>query len=257
MSLSFYQARDGFLERVHPVTKLVWLMLAFVPPFWGTTPQAIAPAFSLLLILGLATGAAHGFWRMRKLLLLMVLMSLVLWTFFYAGQHRLWSLGPITFYRESLAYGLAIGMRLDCFILATIIFLCSTRTEDFTYGLRRMGLPFSISFTLSLAFRLTPLFIETAEIIVQAQRARGLDPSSGRLLTRIRRHVPIIIPVLVSGLRRADQMAVALESRGFGCGGERTFLARYTLTWRDAILLCLTLAITTVLALNRLVWRTW
>ena len=56
-------------------------------------------------------------------------------------------------------------------------------------------------------------------------------------LARLRRYVPIVVPILVSGRRRADQLAVALESRGFGNGAHRTILSEYPVTWRDFVLL--------------------
>lgn len=139
--------------------------------------------------------------------------------------------------RLSLLYGITICLRLNCFVLAAIIFLTCTPIEDFTYGLYRMGPPFAVSFALTLAFRLTPLFMETAQAIAMAQQARGLDLDSGGLFQRIRRYVPIIVPVLVSGLRRADQLAVALESKGFGMAGRRTTIMAFRISWRDVALL--------------------
>ena len=153
-------------------------------------------------------------------MLLLFVMSVVLWGLF-----------------QSVAYGVTIGLRLVCFVTATVVFLTCTRTEDFTVALSKLGLPFVVSFTLSLAFRLAPLFMETAQTIAMAQRARGLDLDSGGPLSRLRRHVPIIVPVLVSGLRRADQLAIALESKGFGGGKPRSVLSEYAMTWRDGALI--------------------
>jgi energy-coupling factor transport system permease protein len=121
-------------------------------------------------------------------------------------------------------------------VLAAVIFLTVTPTEDFTFALSRLGVPFVMSFALTLAFRLTPLFIETGQTIAMAQKSRGLDLDTGGILKRIRNHVPIVIPVLASGLRRADQLAVALESRGFGKEKKRTLLSEFSVTWRDGIM---------------------
>ena len=138
-------------------------------------------------------------------------------------------------------------------MLAAIIFLTCTPIEDFTYGLSKMGIPFVASFALTLAFRLTPLFIETGQAIVMAQKARGLNLDSGGVLRRIRHYVPIIVPVLASGLRRADQLAIALESRGFGKGKKRSVISRFPLTWRDYILLSVIFLAVALMGLNRVV----
>jgi energy-coupling factor transporter transmembrane protein EcfT len=191
--------------------------------------------------------------RVYKLMILLFVMSAVLWSFFYKGQTALCTLGPLVIMKESLLYGITIGIRLNCFVLAAIIFLASTPIEDFTYGLSKLGIPFAVSFALTLAFRLTPLFIETGQAIVMAQKARGLDRDSGGILRGIRHYVPIIVPVLASRLRRADQLAVALESRGFGKGKKRSVISEFRITWRDYVLLSVVFLAGALMALYRFV----
>ncbi len=237
MSLSFYRPTGSFIERVHPAIKIVALVLAFAPPLLSAGPAAIFPYFALLLAVALLSGAGPNLSRVKSLMIVLFFMSVVLWTFFQKGTVPLMRLGPIVIHKESVLYGVTVGLRLNCFVLAATIFLTATRIEDFTCGLSMLGLPFVASFALSLAFRLTPLFIETGQTIAMAQRARGLDLESGGPLKRIRRYAPIIVPVLLCGLRRSDQLAIALESKGFGSAGARTTLSEFKIEWRDFILL--------------------
>ena len=181
--------------------------------------------------------AGNNLLRMYKLMIILFIMSTILWTFFYRGQTVLFTFGSITIMKESVLYGITIGIRLNCFVLAAIIFLTCTPIEDFTYALSKLGLPFVASFALTLAFRLTPLFVETGQTIVIAQKARGLELDSGGLLKRIRNYVPVIIPVLASGIRRADQLAIALESKGFGKTKKRSNVSEFRTTWRDFVLI--------------------
>ena len=95
------------------------------------------------------------------------------------------------------------------------LFLSVTRIEEFAYALTRLGLPYKVGFTMTMAFRLVPVFVDAAATVVQAQRCRGLDFERGRLWQRMRRYVPVIVPVFMGALRRADQMAMALDARGF------------------------------------------
>ena len=67
---------------------------------------------------------------------------------------------------------------------------------------------------MSLAFRLVPLFMDSALTVVQAQSLRGYDFNQGNLLERMKRYVPAVIPVFMGALRRANNMAMALEARG-------------------------------------------
>lgn len=243
MSLAFYRPTDSFFEKLHPATRLIALVMAFIPPFFSRTPLEGLPYFALLLAAAALAGALPNVRKVGGIMVILFVMSVILWSVFQRGGTPLVALGPVAVTSEGLRFGTTVGIRFNCFVLAAVIFFTATRIEDFTYGLSRLGLPFVVSFTLSLAFRLTPLFMETGQAIVLAQKARGLDLDAGGPLARLRRHIPIIVPVLISSLRRADQLAVALESKGFGRQGQRTVLAEYRLTWRDAVLPAVLLAV--------------
>jgi len=91
-----------------------------------------------------------------------------------------------------------------------------------------------------------PVFLESVLTVVDAQRCRGLDFTRGPLHRRIARYVPVIVPVFIGGLRRADQMAFALEVRGFSAGRRRTGLPRPPLDAGDWLLV----AVASVIAIS-------
>jgi len=130
-------------------------------------------------------------------------------------------------------------------VAAGLVFLSTTRVEEFTAALRRLGLPFPVSFAFSLAFRFVPTFADSAYTIIQAQKSRGLDLESGGILTRIRRHVPLLIPAVVGAVRTTDLLAMALESRGFGGSGRRTEYLELKARWQDFLVSGLLLAAVT------------
>ena len=78
---------------------------------------------------------------------------------------------------------------------AGILFLSTTRIEDFAYALTRLGMPYTVGFTMTMAFRLVPVFVDAATTVVQAQRCRGLDFERGGLWQRVLRYVPVMVPV--------------------------------------------------------------
>lgn len=226
----------SFLAQVHPTTRVLCLLGSFVPPFLGDGVLDLLP-WLLLLGLGIRdAGAWPGVRRLLPLMGILLVMSLVLWTLFRPQGPLLWTWGPLAVHRDGLLYGLTTGVRLCCFVLSALIMLACTHSEQLTRALARLGLPWAMSFALSLAFRLTPLFLETGQTILQAQRARGLDLEGAGPWQRIRRTAPVIVPILVSGLRRADQLAIALEARGFGHPGPRSSLDLHPVTWRDGVL---------------------
>jgi len=90
-----------------------------------------------------------------------------------------------------------------------------------------------------------PVFFDAALAVVQAQRCRGLELGRGGIVARLRRFVPILVPVLIGALRRADRMAMALELRGFNSGRPRTTYLRAR-AGRGDVLAGAVLVVTTV-----------
>ena len=235
MSASFYMDKDSALHRLHPVTKIVLLLLSFVSAMMIEHPLWLLGLVMLYALAGARSGVWTGLWRVIWLLMLIALASFVIWSLAYAGKTRIPALGFLPVTKEGLLFGAGMGVRLDLMIFCGLIFLATTPLEDFTYGLTRMGLPFPVSFALSLSFRLAPLFGDTVGTILEAQKARGLSVESGGILGRMKNYVPLLAPVFASALRRADQLAMALESKGFGRPGKRGAYREYAAGGRDAV----------------------
>jgi energy-coupling factor transport system permease protein len=137
--------------------------------------------------------------------------------------------------RSSLVFGLGRGIKLAELLAASVLFLSTTRVEEFTVGLAKLGVSYRVGFAISLAFRLVPLFIDSAMTIVDAQKLRGYDFDHGRLFERMRRYVTVVIPVFMAALRRANNMAMALEARGFGLRNRPTTLIEYPVVGADVL----------------------
>ena len=119
-----------------------------------------------------------------------------------------------------------------------MLFLSTTKVEEFTAGLSRLGVPYRVGFAITLSFRLVPLFIDAAVTVVQAQRLRGYDFDRGGPLERVRRYVPVVIPVFMGALRKANSMAMALEARGFGMSRQPTSFIDYPFEPGDITAVC-------------------
>lgn len=228
MALTLYVPGASPVHRLHPVTKVASLLAVVVAAFLVDRPRVLAPLLLALLALLLAVGGADNLRRFRILFVLTFVFTLVVWTFF-GGE----TTGTPT--RAGFFLGLSTAVRLATFLAAGLVFLTTTRVEEVAYALGRVGVPYKVGFTLMLAFRLVPVFFDAALSVVQAQRCRGLAFDRGGPLTRLRRFVPVIVPVLIGALRRADRMAMALELRGFNSGRPRTTYLRARAHPRDAV----------------------
>ena len=216
-----YLDRDTWLHRLDARTKVVSLLGIFAVALIFSDPRfLIAPAILVVMALVSAEALAN-LRKMWLLLTLLFLYCLLLWPFFVTGRTPMIAMGTLTLTNEAVRYGVAMGLRLDVMFLGGILLLSITRIEEFTLALQRLGLPGPMAFALSLAFRWVPSLIGAAGLIVQAQRARGLDLGAGHALGRIRRYPPLVVPLIGHTLRHTRLLAMALESKGFGPGAER------------------------------------
>ncbi|MEO8606123.1 MAG: energy-coupling factor transporter transmembrane component T [bacterium] len=230
-----YLDNDTWVHRLHPLVRLAGMVAVFIAAFVVDRPEWLVPLVLGIVALLIGTGSLANIWRLRLLFSLVFVTTLLIWTFFYGpdGQPPLWSWGPIHVSRTAPWFGLGMALKLETFLGAGILFLSVTRIEEFAYALLRLGVPYKLGFTMTMAFRLVPVFVDSAAAVVQAQRCRGLDFERGNLWQRVRRYVPVMVPVFMSALRRADQMAMALEARGFQSNRPRTQLERHTMHATD------------------------
>lgn len=221
-----YVPSESFFHRLHPVTRLLFLVALIAAPFAaGRFPHALG----LLIVYTAMLTAASG----RRNLVQFWKLLVVFWTFAFLIWIVVPTLRGVKWGFEDAA---VLATRIDCFVLAGLFFVTTTRTEEFTYALTRLGFPYKPAFTLSLGFRLVPLFYHSLQTIVSSQKSRGVDLESAGLLQRARSYVPILTILISYGIRNADLMAVSLEAKGFGYSDRRTALLRPRPGWRDATL---------------------
>lgn len=219
MDIFLYLDRRTFVHRLDPRTKMLALVAAFAVLLLFDHPLMELALTLGLLAMAAAARALPNVRRMLTLLLTITVFSTVVWSLFARGATRL--LGPISV--ESFLYGLGTGLKYANVIIAGIIFLSTTKNEEILAGLIRLGLPFPVGFAFSTALRLVPTFVGSGMTIIEAQRSRGLDVESGGFFTRLRKQLPLLIPVFASSIRSTNQLSMALESKGFGARHKRTY----------------------------------
>ncbi len=121
-----------------------------------------------------------------------------------------------------LASAIAFMMRFFAIMSAFSFFFMTTSADDLGLALEQIHVPYSISFTFTTAVRLVPTMAVDAQTVVDAQRSRGLELDKGNFINRIRNYIPILIPLIISAIRRSVELAEALESRAFGATEKRT-----------------------------------
>lgn len=219
MEQEIYLDRNTWVHRLDPRTKIFLLLTFFVILPYFQHPLWVLPIALLVFLHGILSQSLANLRRIRYILIVLTLASLVLWNFFSKGPTSLFWV----FSSESLLYSLGRTLIMVSLILEGLIFISTTRSEEMTQGLIFLGLPYRVGFALSTALRMVPWIVSNAYIISQAQRSRGLDLESGTLLERLRKFLPLLIPVFFSTLRNTHVWAMAIESRAFGARPQRTF----------------------------------
>lgn len=132
-------------------------------------------------------------------------------------------------------------LRLSLLIIGTSILTLTTSPLELTDGLEKLMNPFKkiglpaheLAMMMSIALRFIPTLLDETDKIMKAQMARGVDFESGGLIKRGRSLIPLLVPLLISSFRRADELATAMEARCYRGGKGRTKLKELKFTKRD------------------------
>ncbi len=237
MQTSLYLDRGTWVHRLHPAVKLFGLFIMFWSVFWVDHPLALLPVALLMVLLAHESHSWPNFYAFRWFLILMIPTTMLEWMAVYRAGVPVVNLWFIQLSRPALLFGFGRGLKLALLLSSSILFLSTTTIEEFTASLVTFRMPHRVAFAMSLAFRLVPLFMDSALTVVQAQTLRGYNFNRGNLLERMKRYVPAVIPVFMGALRRANNMAMALEARGFGLDIAPTSFIEYRLVATDIVAL--------------------
>jgi len=254
VNLSLYVERRSWLHRLHPAVRLLGALVLFTAAFWADHPRWQIWVAALVAALAWSAGALSSFFKLRHLFAIVFVVTLAVWAVFHPRDTSpvYFALGSLTLTRAGCLFAVAMALKLSVFLAAGTLLLAVSRIEEIAYALSCFGLPRKVGFTITLSFRMVPLFLDNAQRVVDAQRCRGLDFDSGSLLRRVRCYVPVIVPVFMGALRRADALAMALDGRGFQRRGRRSVFRAQRLGAPDAAALA---ALAVLMAL--LVYLRW
>jgi len=239
MNIYLYLDSETLIHRLDPRTKLFILAAVFILSVLHPHPYYILPVMIMVVFHAWVSRCFSNIFRIRFLLIIISLFSILLWSIYAHGTTFLiWRVSL-----ESFLYGVGVAIKLDTMLIAGIVFLSTTKNEDITQGLIRLKIPYSFSFAFSTALRLLPSFIGTSRGIIQAQKSRGHDLESGNIVSRTKKHIPLLVPIFLTTIRSTDQLAMALEVKGFRNRKTRTFYNNLKFTGIDWMIIFFVIAV--------------
>ena len=150
----------------------------------------------------------------------------------------------INIYMEGIVRAVFMALRVILLIVGTSVLLTYTTSpisltdgiEKLLAPLKKIGIPVHVfAMMMTIALRFIPTLVEETEKIMNAQKSRGADFSSGSLIKRAKALIPLLIPLFVSSFKRADELAVAMECRCYRGDKNRTKLVKLTYKGIDFI----------------------
>jgi energy-coupling factor transport system permease protein len=144
---------------------------------------------------------------------------------------------------QDVEYALAMTTRFVVLIESFSVFFLTTSPDHLGLALEKSRIPYEFCFAFTTAVRFVPVLAEEAQTIMDAQKARGLELEKGNFLKRIRNYIPILIPLIISAIRRSLELAEAMESRAWGAIKKRTNLYVLSIRRGDYLLTLVSLVI--------------
>ncbi len=252
---------DSPVHRLDPRTKILamiaYIVLVFLVRAMPVFAVPLLFVLGALLVSGVPARYALSSLRpMRWLIAFMFLINL----FFTQGERVLFSWWIVRVTAEGVRQAVFISLRLILLVAGTSLLTLTTSPIALTDGLERLLKPLKrirfpaheLAMMMTIALRFIPTLLEETERIRKAQMARGADFETGGLLARARAMVPLLVPLFVSAFRRADELAMAMESRCYHGGEGRTRMHELHYARRDllaALLIALLLAAVPVIQL--------
>ena len=139
------------------------------------------------------------------------------------------------FATHSLLTSAVYSARFLAIIISTSLFFITTSPDELEQVMKSAHLPRDVVFAFTTAVRFIPVLMLDAIQIVDAQKSRGLEVEKGNLIRRVRKMVPVLIPLVVNSVIRSGELAEAMESRAYGAVSRPTSLYRYSSTKRDKL----------------------
>lgn len=242
IALGRYIPMNSLANRMDPRAKiaiLFFLMIAiFIPAgFWGYIPIV------LFILLSLYVSKLKLSFALRPLkpMLWMMLFLLIVNVLVMRTGTLLIDWGWFKVYSDALSQTAYIVIRLTLMIILTTILTATTKPLDLTLGIEKLLKPFEkiglpahvIAMMISIALRFIPTLIEETQRIMNAQASRGVDLQNGTLKEKIKAILSLIVPLFVSAFDRADQLANAMEARGYDPNRKRTRYQKLQMTSID------------------------
>lgn len=244
LTIGQYVPGDSAVHRLDARTKILSAFAFIILIFFVKTYAGYGwMALGLMLIVAVSGIPVKYVLKGIKPLWLILLITVIINLFFTKSGEVLVSVAGVTVTDAGLQLAIFMAARLVLLITGTSLLTLTTSPIALTDGLESLMSPLKVikfpahelAMMMTIALRFIPTLLEETERIMKAQKARGADFESGRLMKRAKALVPLLVPLFVGAFRRADELALAMEARCYRGGEGRTRMKQLVFTKGDAL----------------------
>ncbi len=243
ITLGQYFPIDSFLHKLDPRTKILIFILDIVAIFMAQTVESyIVMVLFTFIVMLISKVPVKMYFKGLKPILYIIVFTALLNLFLTEGEDL-----PIFGYSvgitiEGVYVAAKMAIRLVLLIIGSSALTYTTSPMALTDGIEKLLKPFSkigfptheLAMMMSIAIKFIPTLIEETDKIIKAQQARGASFDTGSIIKRAKALIPMLVPLFISAFRRADELAVAMESRCYTGGDGRTRLKEIRFSHKDA-----------------------
>ncbi|MBP5492322.1 MAG: energy-coupling factor transporter transmembrane protein EcfT [Clostridiales bacterium] len=243
ISIGRYYNGKSVLHRLDPRVKVLLFIVYMVTIFMANTPVAMLATFAVVLVLALLSKIpVMEILRSVRPIVFIMIFIFVLNLFSIRQGDVLWSWKFLVITSGGLMRAVLLAFRLLLLILATSLLLSLTTTPlKLSDALESLGSPLKVikvpvnemAMTMSIALRFIPTLVEETDKIMKAQSSRGAEYDTGNIFHRAQGYVTVLVPLFVSAFKRAEELAIAMDSRCYRGGVGKTKLHPLKMKTKD------------------------
>ena len=231
ITIGQYYPAQSPVHRLDPRVKIICTLIFLVSLFVQNSLLGYAVATIFLMIVIKASQVPLKFMlKGLKAIIILLLFTVVMNLFLTKGGETLVHFWIFTITEQGLRVSVFMAIRLIYLIVGSSLMTLTTTPNSLTDGIESVLKPLNkinvpvheIAMMMSIALRFIPILLEETDKIMKAQMARGADFESGNLITKAKNMIPLLVPLFISAFRRANDLAMAMEARGYYGGEGRT-----------------------------------
>lgn len=224
MVLGRFVPLQSFVHQLDPRMKMIFVFAMMILIFLMNNWQSYAVGIILIFIILKASNLSFIFlFNGLKPILFLLIFTLLMHVFLTKGGTTLFDYGIINIQSQGIIIGMMISLRFVLIIFLTTIMTLTTSPIALTDAIESILKPFKklklpvheLALMMSIALRFIPTLMDETQKVMKAQMSRGSDMTAGTLKERIKAVIPLLVPLFVSAFKRAEDLAIAMEVRGY------------------------------------------